>query len=350
MEEGRWHAGVLSLKPRESPHEPNGASDEPIVEVEGLSIHFPVGRAGFWGQQKLVVHAVDDVSFAIGRGETLGLVGESGSGKTTTGRAVLRRLKPTAGTIRFKGEDITNVTGEPLRNLRRNMQLVFQDPYASLNPRMRVFDIVAEPLLVHGLVKQVRDAEQRVAELLTLVGLREADMYRYPHAFSGGQRQRVGIARALALEPEFVVADEPVSALDVSVRAQVVNLLQDLQERLGLTYLFIAHDLSVVRHISHRVAIMYAGKIVEVGDRDAIYEDPKHPYTKALLSAVPIPDPKVEVNRRRVILSGSPPDLIDPPSGCRFHTRCPIAVDRCASDQPPLEDKARDHPAACWLV
>jgi peptide/nickel transport system ATP-binding protein len=313
-------------------------------------VHFPVGRAGFWGQHKLFVHAVDDVSFEIRRGETLGLVGESGSGKTTTGRAVLRRLVPTAGTIRFKGEDITKLVGEPLRRLRRGMQLVFQDPYASLNPRMRVFDIVAEPLLVHGLVKHARDAGDRVAELLTLVGLREADMQRYPHAFSGGQRQRVGIARALALEPEFIVADEPVSALDVSIRAQVVNLLQDLQERLGLTYLFIAHDLSVVRHISHRVAIMYAGKIVEVGDRDAIYEDPKHPYTKALLSAVPIPDPKVEASRRRVILSGSPPDLGNPPAGCRFHSRCPIAVGRCATDPPPFEDKAPHHPAACWLV
>jgi peptide/nickel transport system ATP-binding protein len=341
---------VLSLKPRTSPHKPNGSPDEPIVQVKGLSIRYPVGRAGFWGQQRLFVHAVDDVSFEIRRGETLGLVGESGSGKTTTGRAVLRRLQPTAGTIRFKGQDITNVTGEPLRQLRRHMQLVFQDPYASLNPRMRVFDIVAEPLLVHGLVEHARDAEARVAELLALVGLREADMHRYPHAFSGGQRQRIGIARALALEPEFVVADEPVSALDVSIRAQVVNLLQDLQERLGLTYLFIAHDLSVVRHISHRVAIMYAGKIVEVGDRHAIYEDPKHPYTKALLSAVPIPDPKVETNRRRVILSGSPPDLVNPPFGCRFHTRCPIAVDRCATDPPPFEDKAPDHPAACWLA
>jgi oligopeptide/dipeptide ABC transporter ATP-binding protein len=263
---------------------------------------------------------------------------------------VLRRLEPTAGTIRFKGQDITKTTGEPLRALRRSMQLVFQDPYASLNPRMRVLDIVAEPLLVHGIVKQQRDAEERVAELLELVGLREADMYRYPHAFSGGQRQRVGIARALGLEPELIVADEPVSALDVSIRAQVVNLLQDLQERLGLTYLFIAHDLSVVRHISHRVAIMYAGKIVEVGDRHAIYEDPKHPYTRALLSAVPIPDPKVEVNRRRIILTGSPPDLVDPPSGCRFHTRCPIAVDHCATDAPPFQDKAPDHPAACWLA
>ena len=341
---------MLSLKPRSSPRRPDGASDEPIVQVQDLSVRFPVGRAGFWGQHKLFVHAVDDVSFEIRRGETLGLVGESGSGKTTTGRAVLRRLRPTAGTIRFKGQDITGVTGEPLRQLRRHMQLVFQDPYASLNPRMRVFDIVAEPLLVHRLVEQAGDAEERVAELLKLVGLREADMYRYPHAFSGGQRQRIGIARALALEPEFVVAGEPVAALDVSVRAQVVNLLQDLQERLGLTYLFIAHDLSVVRHISHRVAIMYAGKIVETGDRDAIYEDPKHPYTKALLSAVPIPDPKVEVARSRVILSGSPPDLITPPSGCRFHTRCPIAVDRCAGDPPPLEDKAPDHPAACWLA
>ena len=341
---------MLSLKPKGSPRKPGGPSDEPIVQVEGLSIHFPVGRAGFWGQHKLFVHAVDDVSFEVRRGETLGLVGESGSGKTTTGRAVLRRLEPTAGTIRFKGQDITNVTGEPLRHLRRSMQLVFQDPYASLNPRMRVFDIVAEPLLVHGVVKQSRDAEERVAELLELVGLREADMHRYPHAFSGGQRQRVGIARALALEPEFIVADEPVSALDVSIRAQVVNLLQDLQERLGLTYLFIAHDLSVVRHISHRVAIMYAGKIVELGDRDAIYEDPKHPYTKALLSAVPIPDPKLERKRKRIVLTGDVPSPVNPPSGCRFRTRCWKAQEICAAEEPALVDRGQGHPVACHFA
>ncbi|HET9289950.1 MAG TPA: ABC transporter ATP-binding protein [Actinomycetes bacterium] len=334
----------------ESPREPGRSPAEPLLRVEGLSVRFPIGRAGFWGQDKLFVHAVDDVSFEIARGETLGLVGESGSGKTTTGRAVLRRVEPSAGRIHFKGQDITATTGEPLRRLRRSMQLVFQDPYASLNPRMRILDIIGEPLLVHGQVRSMDAAVDRVAELLELVGLPANAMDRYPHAFSGGQRQRIGIARALALEPEFIVADEPVSALDVSIRAQVVNLLQDLQERLGLTYLFIAHDLSVVRHISHRVAIMYAGKIVEIGDRHAIYEDPKHPYTQALLSAVPIPDPEVESRRKRIVLQGAPPDLIHPPGGCRFHSRCPIAVDRCATDPPPLEEKQPTHRAACWLT
>jgi oligopeptide/dipeptide ABC transporter ATP-binding protein len=341
---------VRSPRVTESPREPGRSPGEPLLRVEGLSVRFPIGRAGFWGQDRLFVHAVDDVSFEIARGETLGLVGESGSGKTTTGRAVLRRVEPAAGRIFFNGEDITATTGEPLRRLRRGMQLVFQDPYASLNPRMRILDIVAEPLLVHGLVRSIEDATDRVAELLELVGLPANAMDRYPHAFSGGQRQRIGIARALSLEPEFIVADEPVSALDVSIRAQVVNLLQDLQERLGLTYLFIAHDLSVVRHISHRVAIMYAGRIVEIGDRHAIYEDPKHPYTRALLSAVPIPDPEVESRRRRIVLQGTPPDLIHPPSGCRFHSRCPIAVDRCATDSPPLEEKQPGHRAACWLT
>jgi oligopeptide/dipeptide ABC transporter ATP-binding protein len=341
---------VRSPQLRERPQQPERSPAEPLLRVEGLSVRFPIGRAGFWGQDKLFVHAVDDISFEIARGETLGLVGESGSGKTTTGRAVLRRVEPAAGRIWFNGQDITTVTGEPLRRLRRSMQLVFQDPYASLNPRMRILDIVAEPMLVHGLVPSIEAATERVAELLELVGLPANAMQRYPHAFSGGQRQRIGIARALALEPDLIVADEPVSALDVSIRAQVVNLLQDLQERLGLTYLFIAHDLSVVRHISHRVAIMYAGKIVEIGDRHAIYEDPKHPYTRALLSAVPIPDPEVESRRHRIVLRGTPPDLISPPSGCRFHSRCPIAVDRCATDPPPLEDKQPGHRAACWLT
>ena len=323
---------------------------EPLVRVDRLRVHYPVGRAGFWGQKKLFLHAVDDISFAIKPGETLGLVGESGSGKTTTGRAILRKVPITDGTIEFRGEDITNVQGESLRRLRRRMQLVFQDPYASLNPRQRILETVAEPMVVHGTVKRASQAKERVAELLELVGLPTDVMYRYPYAFSGGQRQRVGIARALSLEPDFIVADEPVSALDVSIRAQVVNLLQDLQERLGLTYLFIAHDLSVVRHISHRIAVMYAGKIVEIGDRDQIYEDPQHPYTKALLSAVPIPDPKLEAARHRTGLQGPFPNLIQPPVGCRFQSRCPVAVDRCVDEEPPLEDKAAGgHRAACWL-
>ena len=230
------------------------------------------------------------------------------------------------------------------------MQLVFQDPYASLNPRMRIFDIVAEPLLVHGVVRRLREAEAQVAELLELVGLPPDVMFRYPHAFSGGQRQRIGIARALSLHPDLIVADEPVSALDVSIRAQVVNLLQDLQEQLGLTYLFIAHDLSVVRHISHRIAVMYAGKLVETGSPDDIYENPKHPYTRALLSAVPVPDPRVEAGRQRIVLRGSVPNLADPPTGCRFHTRCPIAVDRCSEEEPPLSERTSGHRAACWLT
>jgi peptide/nickel transport system ATP-binding protein len=323
---------------------------EPLLTVERLSVEYSLGAGGLWGGPQRTLRAVEDVSFEIPRGQTLGLVGESGSGKTTTGRAVLRKVPLADGRIVFDGEDITGLKGEPLRRFRRRMQLVFQDPYASLNPRMRVFEIVAEPLLVHNVVKRIRDAEAQVRELLGLVGLSADAMYRYPHAFSGGQRQRIGIARALSLHPEFIVADEPVSALDVSIRAQVVNLLQDLQEQLGLTYLFIAHDLSVVRHISHRIAVMYAGKLVESGTPEQIYDDPKHPYTQALLSAVPIPDPALEKTRRRIVLSGSVPNLADPPSGCRFHTRCPIATDRCREEEPPLTVRAPGHQAACWLT
>jgi peptide/nickel transport system ATP-binding protein len=325
-------------------------SSEPLISVQGLSVEYAIGGNGFWGHSRGSLRAVEDVSFEIPRGETLGLVGESGSGKTTTGRAVLRKVPLAAGRIVFDGEDITDLHGEKLRRYRKRMQLVFQDPYASLNPRMRVFEIVAEPLLVHGVVSRIRDAEPQVRDLLALVGLPPDVLFRYPHAFSGGQRQRIGIARALSLHPDFIVADEPVSALDVSIRAQVVNLLQDLQEQLGLTYLFIAHDLSVVRHISHRIAVMYAGKLVELGLPDQIYDDPKHPYTRALLSAVPVPDPAVEKTRRRIVLSGSVPNLADPPSGCRVHTRCPIAVDRCREEEPPLTQRAPGHQAACWLT
>ncbi len=339
-----------SLSLSERPLEQGPSAGEPLLKVENLSVHFPAGRSGFWGGQRLFVHAVETVSFEIKRGETLGLVGESGSGKTTTGRAILRRLPITTGKIWFKGRDITHLGGEQLRGLRREMQLVFQDPYASLNPRMKILDLVGEPLVVHGAVEHIADARPKVKELLELVGMPSDAVNRYPHAFSGGQRQRIGIARALALEPDFIVCDEPVSALDVSIRAQVVNLLQDLQERLGLTYLFIAHDLSVVRHISHRIAVMYAGKLVEVGDRDQLYEQPKHPYTKALLSAVPIPDPRVQRTRHRQVLTGEIPNPMHPPAGCRFHTRCPIAEERCAVDDPYLEDKGREHLAACWYA
>jgi peptide/nickel transport system ATP-binding protein len=325
--------------------------EEPLLRVENLSIRFPVGRTGFWGRgEQRYVHAVDDVSFDIPRGQTLGLVGESGSGKTTTGRAVLRRLEPTSGRITFRGQDITGVRGEELRKLRRHMQLVFQDPYASLNPRMTVLQIIAEPLLVHGLVDRIEDARDRVVELLELVGLPADAVSRNPHAFSGGQRQRIGIARALSLEPELIVADEPVSALDVSIRAQVVNLLQELQDRLGLTYLFIAHDLSVVRHISQRIAIMYCGKIVELADRDAIYDRPTHPYTEALLSAVPIPDPPLQRARRRIVIAGEIPNPISPPAGCRFNTRCPLVEERCRHEPPPpFEERTPGHRAACWV-
>jgi peptide/nickel transport system ATP-binding protein len=324
-------------------------TEDRVVEADGLSVRFPVGRSGFWGQQTKWVHAVDDVSFTVHHGETLGLVGESGSGKTTVGRTVLRRIDPTAGRILFRGDDITNTRGEELRQLRRRMQLVFQDPYASLNPRMSVLQLVSEPLVVHGLVKSATAAREQVVALLERCGLPADAADRHPHAFSGGQRQRIGIARALALQPDFIVADEPVSALDVSVRAQIVNLLQDLQHEFGMSYLFIAHDLSVVRHISHRIAILYAGKLVELADSDAVYEQPRHPYTEALLSSVPIPDPPIQRARQRIVLQGEIPNPIDPPPGCRFQTRCPLVQDVCRRETPPLEEKTPGHWAACFV-
>jgi oligopeptide/dipeptide ABC transporter ATP-binding protein len=323
-------------------------SVKPLVRVENLTVHFDAGRSGFWGQKRLIVHAVDNVSFQIARGETLGLVGESGSGKSTTGRAILRRVPIVRGRIFFKDQEITNVDGQALRPLRRNMQLVFQDPYASLNPRRRIIDIVAEPLIVHGLARHLKDAVDKVADLLSLVGLPPDAGGRYPHAFSGGQRQRIGIARALALNPEFIVADEPVSALDVSIRAQVVNLMQDLQKEFGLTYLFIAHDLAVVRHISHRIAIMYAGKIVEIAEREAIYEKAIHPYTEALLSAVPVPDPKVQKSRKRIAHAGEVPNPLKPPTGCRYRTRCPHVSAQCVKEGPPLVERNAGQWVACW--
>lgn len=295
------------------------------------------------------MHAVENVSFEIGHGETLGLVGESGSGKSTTGRAILRSAPISSGKIEFNGADITHVSGRELRDLRRNMQLVFQDPYASLNPRMSVLEIVAEPLVVHGLADSTDAARPVVADLLERCGLPGDALTRYPHAFSGGQRQRIGIARALALQPKFVVADEPVSALDVSVRAQVVNLLQDLQRDLGISYLFIAHDLSVVRHISQRIGILYSGHLVEYAPTDRVYENPIHPYTEALLSSVPIPDPAIQKRRGRIVLQGEIPNPIDPPPGCRFASRCPLVEDRCRTETPQLEEKAPGHFAACFV-
>jgi peptide/nickel transport system ATP-binding protein len=329
-------------------NQPDADSREPLVQVQGLTVRFDAGRSGFWGQRRMMVHAVEDVSLEVLPGETVGLVGESGSGKSTTGRAILRRVPVASGSIFFKGRDITHATAKDLRPMRRHMQLVFQDPYASLNPRMRIRDIVAEPLMVHGMAAGARDAEAKVAGLLQRVGLPPDAGDRYPHAFSGGQRQRVGIARALALNPEFIVADEPVSALDVSIRAQIVNLLQDLQKDLGIAYLFIAHDLAVVRHISQRIAIMYAGKIVELAGCIAIYAKPLHPYTQALLSAVPVPDPIIQRARRRITYGGEPPDPLDPPPGCRFQSRCPHRTGQCRLQTPPFEDLGGRHFVACW--
>jgi oligopeptide transport system ATP-binding protein len=320
----------------------------PLVEVEDLYKYFPI-HAGLMSRHVADVRAVDGVSFTIANGETLGLVGESGSGKTTIGRLLLRLLPATKGKIRFEGRDVLAMSRGELRRLRREAQIIFQDPFASLNPRMTVGDAIAEPLRVHRLASGA-GVQERVTDLLRRVGLRPYHANRYPHEFSGGQRQRVGIARALAVDPKFIVCDEPVSALDVSIQAQVINLLEDLQHQFGLTYLFIAHDLSVVRHISTRVAVMYVGKIVELADRNALYQNPLHPYTQALLSAIPIPDPGLERRRKRIVLTGDIPSPVNPPSGCRFHTRCPIAFDRCVVEEPPLAQYAPGHFAACHWV
>ncbi|MCK8815801.1 dipeptide ABC transporter ATP-binding protein [Natroniella sulfidigena] len=319
---------------------------EAILEVNNLKKHFPV-KGGLFNKQQEVVKAVDGLSFNVRKGETLGLVGESGCGKSTTGRVLLRLLNATEGEVLFEGQDIHSLNKKELRSLRREMQMIFQDPYASLNPRMKVGDIIGEPLEIHGLAKG-REKKRIVKDLLDKVGLVPDYISRYPHEFSGGQRQRIGIARALAVDPKVIVCDEPVSALDVSVQAQVINLMKDLQKELELTYIFIAHDLSVVRHISDRVAVMYLGRIVELADKNKLYEDPKHPYTKALLSAIPVADP--EVKREKIILEGDVPSPINPPSGCTFHTRCPFAEEICKREVPEFAEQEEEHFVACHLV
>jgi len=322
------------------------APGDVVMSVRDLKVHF-ILKSGLFGGGG-TVRAVDGVSFDVFKGETLGLVGESGCGKTTTGRAILRLTTPTAGHVLFNGRDLAAITDREMRLARRDLQMIFQDPYASLNPRMCIGDIVAEPIRVHGLKTGARAVKDRVDELLALVGLNPRLATRYPHEFSGGQRQRIGIARALAVEPSFLVCDEAVSALDVSVQAQIINLFEELQGKLGLTYLFIAHGLAVVKHISDRVAVMYLGKLVEIAPSDRLYASPLHPYTQSLLSAVPIPDPVIERQRQRIILQGDVPSPINPPSGCRFHSRCPIAIAKCGQVEPPLENHADGHAVACW--
>jgi oligopeptide transport system ATP-binding protein len=320
-----------------------------LLSVQNLVKRFPI-KGGVFGREVASVKAVSDVSFNIKKGETLGLVGESGCGKSTLGRCLLRLIEPTAGRVIYDGRDLTALPSKEMRVLRRKMQIIFQDPYASLNPRMTVEDILGEPLDIHKLAKNKIDRRKRITHLLDLCGLRREAISRYPHEFSGGQRQRICIARALAVEPEFIVCDEPVSALDVSIQAQIINLLQDLQKELALTYLFIAHDLKVVEHISNRVAVMYLGKIVEMADADDIYRNPHHPYTKALMSAIPVPDPSVQ-KKDRTLLIGDVPSPIDPPNGCHFHPRCPVAQDLCRVEAPQLQEKSGSrHPVSCHFA
>jgi len=330
-----------------------GRLNNVLLDVRDLKMYFPV-TTGIIFQRKIAdVKAVDGVSFSIKQGETLGLVGESGCGKTTVGRCILMLYQPTGGKIDFEGRELTGMGSGEIRRMRRRMQMIFQDPYASLNPRMTVGSIISEPIIIHGLARNRKERKERVQELMRIVGLNPYYANRYPHEFSGGQRQRIGIARALAVEPTFIVADEPISALDVSIQAQIINLLEELQASFNLTYLFIAHDLSVVRHISDRVAVMYLGKLMELSDRQELYENPLHPYTKALLSAIPIPDPVVEAKRERIILMGDVPSPMRPPPGCVFHTRCPIAIDECRVHIPQWRNigmGAKEHWVACHRV
>ena len=324
--------------------------DDILLEVNNLKMYFPVTSGMLFQRTVAHVKAVDDVSFSVRRGETLGLVGESGCGKTTTGRCILQLYKPTGGKVLFEGQDLTSLGTKQMRAMRREMQVIFQDPYSSLNPRMTAGNIIGEPLIVHGLVNGKAEYRERVADLLQNVGLNPYMADRFPHEFSGGQRQRIGVARALSVSPKFIVADEPVSALDVSIQAQIINLLESLQEQFNLPYLFIAHDLSVVRHISDRVGVMYLGHMVEIAERNEVYRNPAHPYTKALLSAVPIPDPILDAQRERVLLTGEVPSPLNPPSGCVFHPRCPIADDTCSRVTPELREISSDHWSACLKV
>jgi len=319
-----------------------------LLQLENLKTHFPGGSKLLNGEAS-TIRAVDGVTMSIAKGETMGLVGESGCGKSTLGRSIVRLHRPTGGRILYEGKDLASISGKQLRTLRRDVQMVFQDPFSSLDPRMRIGDTLAEPLRVHRMAKGAARSK-RVGELLALVGMRAASANRYPHEFSGGQRQRIGIARALAVNPTFLICDEPVSALDASVQAQILNLIEDLRNELGLTCLFIAHDLSVVRHVCSHVSVMYLGKVAEIATRDALFSEALHPYTKALLSAVPVPNPTLERQRQRVILTGDVPSAAHPPTGCRFHTRCPIAVDRCRTEEPALEEKRPGHVVACHLV
>jgi oligopeptide transport system ATP-binding protein len=324
-------------------------SQEALVQVKDLKMHFPI-RAGVLNRTVGAVKAVDGVTFDIMKGETLGLVGESGCGKTTAGRAILQLYRPTGGAVAFKGVDLSRESPEALRRTRRHMQMIFQDPYASLNPQMRVGEIIGRPLRVHGLVKSRAEERDRVTELMQQVGLNVSYRDRFPHEFSGGQRQRIGIARALATSPDFIVCDEAISALDVSIQAQIINLLEQLRDELGLTYLFIAHDLSMVRYISTRVGVMYLGKMMELAPSDALYEEPRHPYTRALLSAIPIPDPPLERQRQRMLLEGDLPSPANPPKGCRFSTRCPMATDLCRAAEPEFREVSTGHWAACHFA